>query len=65
MDVDGVADTATSVSATSVYDFLDEPWEGWTDEEKDVIKEHNSYYLRLINTHRQKLKEIYNCWAYT
>ena len=54
VDVDSVADTATSG---------DGPWEGWTDEEKDVIKEHISYYLLLINTNKQKLKEMYKCWT--
>jgi len=58
VDVDSVADTATSV-----YDFLDEPWEGWTDEQKRAMMKQIYNYTDLIDTAKRAIEEINGCWA--
>ena len=52
-----------AVSATSVYAFLDEPWEGWTDEQKHAMINQIYYYTDLIDTAKQAIEEINGCWA--
>ena len=44
-------------------DTMEEPWNQWTDEQKDIMMEHIYYYAELIETAKHTVKEINKCWA--